>query len=86
MRQQLQAVIVDFYSYENTVYDCQKTYFAQRSPIISAAVFKALNDLKEQHKTDYSVLFRSACLFVMKVCQDESACYFYFFGKPSQQL
>lgn len=68
------------------MYDCQKMYFAQRSPIIFAAVSKALNDLKEQHKNDYSVLFRSACLFVMKVCQDESMCFFYFFNNRSQQL
>lgn len=73
-------------SYKNTVYDCQKTYFTQRTPIITAAVTKALMELKEKHRNDYSVLFRSSCLFVMKVCQDEAMCFYYFFSKPSEQL
>lgn len=75
-----------FCSYKNTMYDCQKTYFTQRAPIISTAVSKALAELKEQHKNDYSVLFRSSCLFVMKVCQDECMCFHYFFSRPSEQL
>ncbi|KAF5272865.1 hypothetical protein FQR65_LT00461 [Abscondita terminalis] len=50
------------------------------------AVAKALSDLKNKHKSDYSVLFRSAGLFIMQVCQDESTCFHYFFTNHSEQL
>lgn len=72
--------------YSRTYSDCQRAYFAQRVPLITNAVVKALNDLKERHKSDHSILFRSSSLFIIKVCQDESTCYHYFFTFPSQQL
>lgn len=73
-------------SYKRTLIDCQKAYFSQRSPIMTAAVLKALNDLKNKHKNDHSILFRSAGLFVIKVCQDEATCFHYFFNRQSPQL
>lgn len=72
--------------YTNALYDCQKSYFTQRLPILEVAVSKALTELKEKHKNDYSVLFRSCCLFMIKVCIDESRCYNYFFDNISSQL
>lgn len=72
--------------YKNTLYDCQKAYFTQRLPILEVAVSKALLDIKSRHKNDYSVLFRSCCLFIIKVCIDESKCYSYFFESASPQL
>ncbi|KAJ8911040.1 hypothetical protein NQ315_004686 [Exocentrus adspersus] len=72
--------------YTTVISDCQKTYLAQRLPIISVAVSKALTELKESHKNDHSILFRSCSLFVMKVCQDETRCYHYFFAKLSTQF
>ncbi|GJQ68258.1 Cog3 [Trypoxylus dichotomus] len=72
--------------YKRILIDCQKAYFSQRTPIMMAAVLKALIDLKNNHKNDHSILFRSAGLFVIKVCQDETACFRYFFNKPSPQL
>ncbi|VEN50012.1 unnamed protein product [Callosobruchus maculatus] len=72
--------------YKSFISDCQKSYFTQRSPMLNAATSKALNELKEKHKTDHSTLFRSCCLFTMKVCQDEAACFGYFFNKVSDQL
>ncbi|KRT79928.1 hypothetical protein AMK59_7092, partial [Oryctes borbonicus] len=72
--------------YKRTLIDCQKAYFSQRAPIMMAAVLKALVDLKNKHKNDHSILFRSAGLFVIKVCQDEAACFHYFFNRPSPQL
>lgn len=72
--------------YHNTLYDCQKSYFTQRLPILEVAVSKSLGEIKEKHKTDFSVLFRSCCLFTIKVCMDESRCYNYFFNNISPQL
>ncbi|ENN79034.1 hypothetical protein YQE_04501, partial [Dendroctonus ponderosae] len=72
--------------YKNTLYDCQKAYFTQRLPILEVAVSKALLDIKSRHKNDYSVLFRSCCLFIIKVCIDESKCYSYFFNSACPQL
>lgn len=72
--------------YKNLINDCQKTYLTQRLPILSVAISKALNELKEKHKNDYSVLFRSCCLFTMKVCQDEAMCYSYFFTNVSDEF
>ncbi|KAF7271010.1 hypothetical protein GWI33_016070 [Rhynchophorus ferrugineus] len=72
--------------YKNTMYDCQTSYFKQRLPILEAAVSKALQELNNQHRTDYSVLFRSCCLFTVKVCTDEVMCYNFFFSSLSSQL
>lgn len=72
--------------YKNTLYDCQRSYFTQRLPILEVAISKALLELKEKHKYDYSVLFRSCCLFTIKVCIDEARCYNYFFRSISSQL
>ncbi|CAH0558362.1 unnamed protein product [Brassicogethes aeneus] len=72
--------------YMNILSDCQKSYLNQRLPILSVAVAKALAELKEKHRVDHSILFRSCALFTMKVCQDEAHCYGYFFSKTSEQL
>ncbi|CAG9766598.1 unnamed protein product [Ceutorhynchus assimilis] len=72
--------------YQNTLYDCQKSYFTQRQPILEVATSKALSELKEKHKNDYSTLFRACCLFTIKVCIDEARCYNYFFKAISNQL
>ncbi|XP_066246972.1 conserved oligomeric Golgi complex subunit 3 [Euwallacea similis] len=72
--------------YKNTLYDCQKSYFTQRLPVLEVAISKALQDIKEKHKNDYSVLFRSCCLFTIKVCIDEARCYNYFFVNATIQL
>jgi hypothetical protein len=72
--------------YQNVLSDCQKFYVSQRLPILSTAVSKALSELKEKYKNDYSILFRSCGLFIMKTCQDEAACYHYFFSQYSSEL
>ncbi|KAK4871742.1 hypothetical protein RN001_015866 [Aquatica leii] len=73
-------------NYKQLLSDCQQTYFSLRSPVMTDAVAKALIDLKNKHKSDHSVLFRSAGLFIMQVCQDESTCFNYFFTEESEQL
>ncbi|XP_072394183.1 conserved oligomeric Golgi complex subunit 3 [Diabrotica undecimpunctata] len=72
--------------YKNVLVDCKKSYFTQRLPILTVAVSKALNELKEKYQKDHSTLFRSCSLFTFKVCQDEVMCYGYFFSKPSENL
>ncbi|XP_060532022.1 conserved oligomeric Golgi complex subunit 3 [Cylas formicarius] len=72
--------------YKNTLYDCKRSYFAQRQPILSVAVSKALTELRDKHRSDHSVLFRSCCLFMLKVCADEARCYDYFFGGACAQF
>ncbi|KAJ3642789.1 hypothetical protein Zmor_025544 [Zophobas morio] len=72
--------------YSTVVSDCQKFYVSQRLPILSTAVSKALSELKERYRNDYSILFRSCGLFIMKTCQDEACCYHYFFTQYSSEL
>ncbi|KAJ8933259.1 hypothetical protein NQ318_017797 [Aromia moschata] len=72
--------------YKNIISSCQKTYIAQRLPILSVAVSRALNEVKYKHRNDHSILFRSCSLFVMKVCQDEAKCFNHFFTKISDQF
>ncbi|KAF5304531.1 hypothetical protein FQA39_LY09582 [Lamprigera yunnana] len=73
-------------NYQQLISVCQQTYFSFRSPVMTDAVIKALIDLKNKHKGDHSILFRSAGLFIMQVCQDESNCFNYFFSNQSVQL
>ncbi|XP_056630773.1 conserved oligomeric Golgi complex subunit 3 [Diorhabda sublineata] len=72
--------------YKNVLIDCKKSYFTQRLPILTVAVGKALTDLKEKYYKDHSTLFRSCCLFILKVCQDEVMCFNYFFSKGTEHL
>ncbi|CAG9860141.1 unnamed protein product [Phyllotreta striolata] len=72
--------------YKNVLDDCKKSFFAQRLPLLTVAVSKALNELKEKYQKDHSTVFRSCSLFILKVCQDEATCYNYFFSKPSDHL
>lgn len=72
--------------YSRALSECQRAYFSLRSPMITAAVKKALLDLRHKHRTDQSLLFRSSGFFVMKVCEDEAACFGYFFVNATDQL
>ncbi|XP_017774567.1 PREDICTED: conserved oligomeric Golgi complex subunit 3 [Nicrophorus vespilloides] len=78
--------VEDHDMYLRTLNDIQKSYFSQRAPVMQSAVSKALLDLRDKYKSDHSILFRSAGLFLVKVCQDEAGCYNYFFNNRSQQL
>lgn len=72
--------------YNRALNECQRTYFNLRSPMITTAVRKALLDLRDKHRTDQSLLFRSSGFFVMKVCEDEATCFRYFFADSTPQL
>ncbi|KAF5289618.1 hypothetical protein FQR65_LT11809 [Abscondita terminalis] len=84
--QHVESKIEKHNAYEQLLGLCQQIYFSLRSPVMTDAVAKALSDLKNKHKSDYSILFRSAGLFIMQVCQDESTCFHYFFTNHSEQL
>lgn len=71
-------------NFKNALMDCHKMYLAERLPLLTAAVLKALNEIKEKYKNDFNILFRSCGLFVMKVCQDEVNCFQYFFKNSSE--
>lgn len=72
--------------FQSCLNDCHKVYISHRMPILMEAAAKALYEIKDKHKTDYSILFRSSGLFMMKVCQDETNCFNYFFKKMSPQF
>ncbi|KAK5639286.1 hypothetical protein RI129_011778 [Pyrocoelia pectoralis] len=82
----IEAKIEKHTMYQQLLFDCQQTYFSLRSPIMTDAVTKALLDLRNKHKSDHSILFRSAGLFVMQICQDEYTCFNYFFSNNCSQL
>lgn len=46
----------------------------------------AINNLTSSHKGDHCALVRSACVFMVHVCQDEHRLFHQFFTKPNNQL
>lgn len=72
--------------YEQLLAEMQQNYLNERAAIMSPAVDKAIKDLKTTHKGDHCSLTRSACAFMVHVCQDEHRLYYQFFSLGSEQL
>ena len=53
---------------------------------MSAGVDQAIKDLAKKHKGDHCALVRSACAFMVHICQDEHRLFYQFFAKHSAQL
>lgn len=66
--------------------DLQQCYLGERSTIMIPAVDKTINDIQSQHKADHCALIRSACAFLVHICQDEQRLYYQFFTKDSENL
>lgn len=49
-------------------------------------VESAIKDLTGSHKGDHCALVRSACAFIVHVCQDEHRLFYQFFTRPSDHL
>ncbi|XP_044746128.1 conserved oligomeric Golgi complex subunit 3 [Coccinella septempunctata] len=73
-------------NFRNALLDCHKMYLSERLPLLTAAVSKALSEIKEKYKNEFNTLFRSCGQFIMKVCQDEVNCFQYFFKNSSEQF
>lgn len=72
--------------YAQLLDDLQQGYLGERSTIMVPAVTKAINDIQSQHKADHCALVRSACAFLVHICQDEQRLYHLFFTKDSEKL
>lgn len=72
--------------YEQLLSEMHQNYLNERALIISPAVNKAILELKAAHKGDHCALTRSACAFLVHVCQDEQRLFFQFFTLGSEQL
>lgn len=66
--------------------DLHQFYFQHRAMIMSPGVTSAIKNLADSHKGDHCALVRSACAFLVHVCQDEHRLFFQFFESPSSQL
>lgn len=66
--------------------DLQQCYLAERSMIMISAVHKTIHDIQSQHKADHCALVRSACAFLVHICQDEQRLYYQFFTKDCEKL
>ncbi|XP_011210557.2 conserved oligomeric Golgi complex subunit 3 [Bactrocera dorsalis] len=72
--------------YEQLLGEMHQNYLNERALIMSPAVNKAILELKAAHKGDHCALTRSACAFLVHVCQDEQRLFFQFFALGSEQL
>ncbi|XP_004521742.1 conserved oligomeric Golgi complex subunit 3 [Ceratitis capitata] len=72
--------------YEQLLSEMHQNYLNERAIIMSPAVTKAILELKAAHKGDHCALTRSACAFLVHVCQDEQRLFFQFFALGSEQL
>ncbi|XP_037958131.1 conserved oligomeric Golgi complex subunit 3 [Teleopsis dalmanni] len=72
--------------YEQLLNELQQAYFNERASIMSPAVSSAIKDLKTTHKGDHCSMMRSACGFLVYVCQDEHRLYYQFFSKGNEQF
>uniref|UniRef100_A0A0A1WN89 Conserved oligomeric Golgi complex subunit 3 n=1 Tax=Zeugodacus cucurbitae TaxID=28588 RepID=A0A0A1WN89_ZEUCU len=72
--------------YEQLLSEMHQNYLNERALIMSPAVNKAILELKAAHKGDHCALTRSACAFLVHVCQDEQRLFFQFFALGSEQL
>ncbi|XP_053694577.1 conserved oligomeric Golgi complex subunit 3 isoform X2 [Sabethes cyaneus] len=61
-------------------------FLLQRAMIMSSGVELAIRDLSKKHKGDHCALVRSACAFMVHVCQDEHRLFYQFFSNSSPQL
>ncbi|XP_017854764.1 conserved oligomeric Golgi complex subunit 3 [Drosophila busckii] len=72
--------------YEQLMIDLQQHYLAQRASVMSPAVNQSIQNVKAAHKGDHCSLTRSACAFLVHVCQDEQRLFYQFFGSGAAQL
>lgn len=72
--------------YEQLMTDLQQHYLAQRASVMSPAVNQSIQNVKNAHKGDHCSLTRSACAFLVHVCQDEQRLYYQFFATGAPQL
>ncbi|TDG44296.1 hypothetical protein AWZ03_009269 [Drosophila navojoa] len=72
--------------YNQLMTDLQQHYLAQRASVMSPAVNQSIQNVKSAHKGDHCSLTRSACAFLVHVCQDEQRLYYQFFGTGATHL
>ncbi|EDW04049.1 conserved oligomeric Golgi complex subunit 3 [Drosophila grimshawi] len=72
--------------YGQLMTDLQQHYLAQRASVMSSAVNQSILNVKNAHKGDHCSLTRSACAFLVHVCQDEQRLYYQFFGTGAAHL
>lgn len=72
--------------YEQLLAALHQQFLANRATIMSSGVEQAIRDLSKKHKGDHCALVRSACAFMVHVCQDEHRLFFQFFTNSSPQL
>ncbi|XP_034666687.1 conserved oligomeric Golgi complex subunit 3 [Drosophila subobscura] len=72
--------------YAQLMTDLQQHYLAQRASVMSPAVNLSIQNVKAAHKGDHCSLTRSACGFLVHVCQDEQRLFYQFFSTGAQHL
>ncbi|XP_058058954.1 conserved oligomeric Golgi complex subunit 3 isoform X1 [Anopheles bellator] len=72
--------------YDVLLGELHQNYLTQRAAIMSGGVDQAIKELTKKHKGDHCALVRSACAFMVHICQDEHRLFYQFFAKPSGQL
>ncbi|XP_030383462.1 conserved oligomeric Golgi complex subunit 3 isoform X2 [Scaptodrosophila lebanonensis] len=72
--------------YEQLMTDLQQHYLTMRASVMSPAVNQSIQNVKAAHKGDHCSLTRSACSFLVHVCQDEQRLYYQFFETGAAHL
>ncbi|EDV33230.1 uncharacterized protein Dana_GF23417 [Drosophila ananassae] len=82
----IEARVENSQEYGQLMADLQQHYLAQRASVMSPAVNSSIQNVKELHKGDHCSLTRSACAFLVHVCQDEQRLYYQFFSTGAPHL
>ncbi|XP_017105725.2 conserved oligomeric Golgi complex subunit 3 [Drosophila bipectinata] len=82
----IEARVENSHEYGQLMADLQQHYLAQRASVMSPAVNLSIQNVKELHKGDHCSLTRSACAFLVHVCQDEQRLYYQFFSTGAPHL
>ncbi|EDW87538.1 conserved oligomeric Golgi complex subunit 3 [Drosophila yakuba] len=72
--------------YAQLMADLQQHYLSQRASVMSPAVNLSIQNVKVAHKGDHCSLTRSACAFLVHVCQDEQRLFYQFFSTGAPHL
>ncbi|XP_037710343.1 conserved oligomeric Golgi complex subunit 3 [Drosophila subpulchrella] len=72
--------------YAQLMADLQQHYLTQRASVMSPAVNLSIQNVKLAHKGDHCSLTRSACAFLVHVCQDEQRLFYQFFSTGAPHL
>ncbi|KAH8412597.1 hypothetical protein KR009_003555 [Drosophila setifemur] len=84
--QLIESRVENSQEYGQLMSDLEQHYLTQRASVMSPAVNLSIQNVKTSHKGDHCSLTRSACAFLVHVCQDEQRLFYQFFATGASHL